>query len=573
MTRTVAHPQVSTRSINSFLGMVRDRSGFKMGESEFYTLKNVDQNGTKGIRKRKGSAKYGGATHATGSKVEKVFTYRDSSGNETYMKIAGGKLWKWNGTTYIQVDTDTFTDGATSIAIMQSKEVAGSSLDSGTSEDGDSVSITDTDAAYDINEHVGHIIVVNGETKFITYNTSQKILVGDRFDNENSNDAYNIYNQKQCVFIATGSEFLKANATAIERIDNASTYAYAFSGIAPHLGRLWGVKGNISRYSDIGVGEHFSRGAQFNHQFPLVSIRELDDIIVMHGYKGVDVIFGDNPDNFSRQPAMTDVGNMAPASVASYPGHQFFLDDKLGVVILSRQELKQENQGVEPLSVSYDYINEDIFDHSSAELLAANGFVRGDYYYLRIGDDVYKLNITASLTTPQTYGRIVWMWSKESYPDAITPNAMGLHGTSFVFGSKNNGQTYEVHKDDTYDDAGEEIEMIVEKIDWNANKELSDKNYDSLHVIMDTTTDQVNLLFQFAAGGTDYSEPAEEIELSTINARDMRDHEVPVPSNPGDPHGKKDVGHLFSFKITERGTNYVPEIEMIELHYTPGIVT
>lgn len=573
MTRTVAHPQLSTRSINRFLGMVRNRSGFEMNESEFYTLKNLNHNETDGLKKRLGSIKYGSVAHTTGSKVEKIFTYRDDAGTETYMKIAGGKLYKWTGSTYAQVDTDTFTDGTTSVAIMQTKEVGGSSLDSGTTEDADAVSITDTDAAYTINEHLGNILVVNGETKYITHNTAQKLLVGDRFDQENNNHAYNVYNQKRTVFIATGSEFLKANASTIERIDNASTYAYAFSKIAAHLGRLWGIKENVAYYSDIGVGEHFSRGAQFNFQYPLASICTLDDIIVFHGHKGVEVIFGDNPDNFFRQVALTDVGNMAPASVASYPGHQFFLDDKLGVVILSRQELRKENEGIEPLSISHNYINEHIFDHTSAELVAANGYVHGDHYFLRVGDDVYKLNITASLSTPSRFGRLVWIWSIEEHPTAIIPNSMGAHGTALVFGSTASGQTYEVHKDETYSDDGDEIEMVIEKIDWNANKELSDKYYDSVHVIMDTTTDQVNLLFEFAAGGTDYGLPGEEIDLSVVTSPDSRDHEVKVPSNPGDPTGKKDIGRLFSLRISESGINYVPEIEMIELHYTPGIVT
>ena len=573
MTRTVSPPRLSTRTITRFLGMVTDRSGFEMGESEFAELKNLDHNGISGLKKRRGSEKYEEVTHTTGDQVEKVFTYRDDDGTETYMKIAGGKLWKWNGTTYVQVDTDTFTDGDTSVAIMQTKEVGGASLDNGTSTDSGPMSISDSAAAYTINEHTGNILVVNGETKFVTHNTTQKISIGDRFDNENNNNAYNLYNQKRTVFISTGSEFLKANATVIERLDNGSDYAYAFNRIASHEQRLWGIIANQAHYSDIGVGEHFSRGSIFNFSYPLASLGELDDVIAFHGRKGVEVIYGNNPDNFFRQVAMTDVGCMAPASVATYPGHQFFLDDILGVVILSRRELRQENEGLEPISVSYDYINEDIFSHTSDELEAANGYVKGDYYYLRIGDDVYKLNVTASLSTPQKFGKIVWIWSKEEYPDAIIPNTMGLHGTALVFGSTASGQTYEVHKDDVFDDDGSEIEMVIEKTDWNADKKLSDKNYDSMHVIMDTTTELVNLLFFFAPGGTDYGHSEQEVDLSIVNGRDYRDHEVPVPSNPGDPSGKKDVGRLFSFKILEKGKAEVPEIESIELHYTPGIVT
>jgi len=573
MTRTAAHPQLSTRTITRFLGMVTDRSGVEMSQSEFSDIKNIDHNGTSGLRKRRGSEKYGEVVHAEGDKVQKLFTFRDDDGTETFMKISDGKLWKWNGSIYVQVDNDALTDAASSVAIMQTKEVGGASIDNGTSTDSDPVSISDSAAAYDINEHVGKIMVINDETKFITNNTSQKMLVGDRFDNENNNNAYNIYNQKRTIFIATGSEFFKANATTIERIDNASDYAYAFNRIATHEARLWGIIENKAHYSDIGVGEHFSRGALFNFPYPLVTLSELDDVLAFYGRKGISIIYGDNPDNFFRQVAMTDVGCMAPDSVASYPGHQFFLDDILGVVILSRRELREENEGVEPVSVSYDYINEDIFSHTTDELEAANGYVKGDYYYLRIGDDVYKLNVTASLSTPQRFGKIVWMWSKEEYPDAIIPNAMGVHGTSFVFGSASNGQVYEVHKDDVFDDDGDEIEMVIEKMDWNANKQLSDKNYDSMHIIMDTTTELVNLLFFFSAGSDNYGHSENELDLSIVTGRDPRDHEVPVPSNPGDPHGKKDVGRLFSFKIFESGRNEVPEIESLELHYTPGIVT
>jgi hypothetical protein len=340
-----------------------------------------------------------------------------------------------------------------------------------------------------------------------------------------------------------------------------------------HAERLWGIKDNRGHYSDIGVGEHFSRNAFFNFPSPLITLAALDDVIAFYEHGSVTVIYGDNPSNFFRQVAMTGSGAYAPDSVAYYPGHQFFLDEKLGVVILSRQQLSKQNEGVEPVSVSYDYINEAIFDHSEDELQAAQGFVKGDFYYLRVGDDVFKLNITASLESPRRFGSIVWIWSREEYPEEILPYCIGTFGKSLIFGSGTSGQVYEAHAEDVHTDDGEEIETIFEKRDWNPRSELTDNHFDSLHVIMDTTAASVNLVCYFSAGGGEYGIAGEQIELSIVNGLNPRDHEVKVPSNPGDPHGKKDYGQSLSFKIVEKGKVDVPAIERLELHYTPGIIT
>ena len=147
MTRSVQPPSLSTRTIDEFLGMVRDRSGTEMLEREFRTLKNVDVYLLQMLRKRTGSAKYSAVTEASGAKVQAGFTFVDAAGTKILIKIAGGQLRKFSGGSWSTVGSAIFTDTTTWFAQMNAQKTGASADATGTATSADSTSMTDSGAA------------------------------------------------------------------------------------------------------------------------------------------------------------------------------------------------------------------------------------------------------------------------------------------------------------------------------------------------------------------------------------------------------------------------------------------
>lgn len=575
--RQVAPPDLSFKGIDEFLGMARDRAGTEQSDAEFRTLQNVDNVLLSRLKKRLGSAKYGGLTDTTGNKVQGLFTFIDPSGNTRYMKMSGQQLQMLYSGAWSDIGSNIFADVTTWMAQMNAQKTGAAADANGTLTSADATSITDSGAAWTPKAFTGKILVVGGQKKIIVTNTATQIIVAERFDDTPSG-TYNVYPVQQELYIATGSQYYRtdphAGTPALTQLDNGYG-ATTFTGICTHARRMWGWKDNRLYWSDNGQGENFSRNAWKAMLTDVKVAADLGEVLVVYEQKQITVKFNDNPDQFVWKTALAGYGTIAPKSIGTYPGGlQFALDEKLGVMVVNTQKLTPNaDEQIEPVSASLDYVNGLIFANTAADLANACGYCDGENYYLSIGDTVYVLHVQASLDARATFGRLVWVWSIRSYPTAIRPNVIGQFGTDLVFGGSTNGQVYHVNKAATYSDDGTAIEMIIEKTDWNPTGKRDHKNYDALHVAQDAASGAVTMEYYFKAGGTSFDVSADNSYNQQSGTAQSKFQEIKIPGNPSQSGGKKDSGQSFSYKIRESSSLAVPDIEDIELHYYPNIIS
>lgn len=575
--RNAAPPDLSTVTIDNHLGMARDRSGTEQNNAEYRTLQNVDNSLLSRLRKRLGSAKYGGLTEASGSSVQGLFTYIDPSGNSRYIKIANQQLRQLYSGAWSTMGAASFTDATTWFAQMNAQKTGASADLTGTLTSADSTSISDSGASWTVNAHVGKIVVVGSQKKIIIANTATQILVGERFD-ATPTGTYNVYPVQQELYLATGSEYYRvdpAGATpALTQLDNGYG-ATTFTGICTHARRMWGWKNNRLYWSDNGQGENFSRNAWKAMLTDVKACADLGEVMVIYERKQITVKFNDNPDQFVWKTAIVGFGTVAPKSIGTYPGGlQFALDETLGVMVINTSKLTATSDDqVEPVSASQDYINTLIFAESAANIAAAVGYCDGENYYLKVNTTVYVLHVQASLNARQTFGQLVWIWSIRTYPTAILPNCIGKFDADLVFGGATNGQVYHINKAATYSDDSTAITMIIEKCDFNPTDRRDDKNYDALHVAQDASAGAVVMEYYFVAGGTTFGGSPDTSYSQISGTAQAKYQEIKITGNPSESGGKKDSGKTFSFKIRESSSLAVPDIEDIELHYYPSIVS
>ena len=574
MQRSPTPPTLSAKNIDTHLGMVRDRSGTEMRTEEYRTLSNIDNVLLQSLRKRLGSAKYAAQTESAGAKVQEVMTFTDSAGTKTYIKIANGQLRKSTGGAWSTIGAAVFTDTQTFIRQLNTRKTGASADATGTSTASDFSTVTDGAASMTINAHLGKVLSIGGQQKVIVGNSATVFYLGERFDDAPANGTYNVYPRQQEFFIANGTNFYKCDGTTLTQLDT-SAYATSFTGLEIHDSRLWAWKGSRGYWSDIGLGEHFSRNSWKDFSSDLQCITDLAEILVFSEKKKVTVKLNEQPDSFFWRTTLTNYGLIAPKSAAVYPGYLFFLDDQLGVMMLHLKDITARNltvfgDEIMPVSTSLNYINTLIFAHSAAELAAACGFVDHGNYYLRIGSDVFVLHVQASIElSAKKFGETVWVWSIRTYPTAIIPSAMGRYDTSFVFGGSTNGQVYEVNKTGTYDDDGTAIQQILEKCDWLGDS-IDRKGFDALHVSQGTQASSSTYnLYIAGGGGTTFSAtPDLQWDPSTIGTDRLMT--LKFPGNPSDSP-KKDTGIATSIRIDETSSVLTSDIESLSLHYFPGV--
>jgi hypothetical protein len=562
-------PDPRTSTIDEFYGMVRDKNGIEIDKREFYSLINTINRGTSDIRKRDGSRKWDSETHAAGSstKTYGLFTFTDDAGTDLYIKITqDGKIYKHAGAgnDWTEITTGAPGGGLAAadafFAQLSTVDTGAGASASGTLEASDSTTITDNDAAYTVNAHVGRILqVATGEKKLIGINTATKIFAKERFDTVPTG-AFNVYPRAIEFFFANGTNFYKCDGTTLTRLDNA-TYSYAFKGIVAHNERLFGWKGTRLHYSDGGVGEQFSGNAWQDFPTTVRVAQPLKEILIVYETRRTSAIFGDSPDNYKVREIIPGVGTVAPKSVATFIHLQFFLSDEYGVCIVSGERLSP-NSKLEPISVSDNYLNDHILDHTAAQLAAACAIVHRGKYYIVIDDDWYVLHIEESLLSPRDRdGNIRWIWTMHDYPDAIDPNVLAHFGTSFVGGAQDNGQVYELEVGGVLSDDGTAIAWEIEKRDWQPTTSKSTSHFLQLKVSQPTHASAIAMAYRFDADGSTYGAADKTITLSTASSFE---HEIPIPSAISTT---KDIGKRISFKITESGSLGTSPIEEIVLLY------
>lgn len=570
MTRQVIPPNHSTATIDTFFGAVRDRSGIEIDKNEFYDLTNIDNVHLDSLTKRAGVIKYNSETHAAGAstKVNGLFDYVNDSGTSIPIKITqDGKIYKNTG-SWAEITAGApgggFANANAFFTQLQTRKTGASADTTGTLTAADSTTVTLSSAAYTVNTHTGKVMNVNtSENKLIAANNATKFFMKERFDDVPTG-TFNVYPRQQEFFFANGTDFYKCDGTTLTRLDN-SAYAYAFTGITAHAGRVCGWKGTRLHFSDLGVGEHFSRNAWKDFSTTVQVAEPLKKILMIYEKKRVTAQFGDSPDNFYWEDVLDGIGTVAPKSVATYGNFQFFLSDEYGVSIISSERLSPGGGKSEPLSISSNYINTLILAHSASEMAAASAEVYKGKYILNIGSTWYVLFIEESLLAPRDAdGNVRWIWGFRDYPSAIDANVLGKYGTSLVAGSASTGQVYTL--DSGVTDDGTAITATLEKRDWQVSEEKVDKSFWSIKFSQPITASTVTQNVYVAPDSGAYGSAVASINLNTEASFE---HEVKIPANPSDQKGN---GKRISIKMQESGSVLSSGIEEIVLLYDPDIL-
>lgn len=565
--RSAAPPSYSVRSLDTFRGSTRDRTGVETKENEFYDLTNWRNYEREALRKRLGGAKVFAETHNGGAKVRGLHTYLSDASVETYLKMANQKIYKSvAGAAWAEITASapTWTDADCYFATLKTVTTGASNSDSGTNESSTSTTMDDTDKTFTINAYTDQILTVGGENKLITANDPNTVFIAERFDTNPSGASYTIKPRQSEFFVANGTDFYKCDGTTFTRLDN-STFAYAFAGIVEHGGRLFGWKGSRLHWSDFGSGQHFSRNSWRDFGSTIIRAEPLgSDMLIIYEEKRVTVMFGDTPDDFTFQDLLVGIGTDCPKTIATYHGrYQFFLSRDVGVVILTAQGIGPGGDSAEPLSISEGYIQTLLEAQSEATLMAACADVHDDSYHLCVDDDWYVLNVRAA----EKLRFMDWIWTFDNRPDAMDAHVLGHFGTLFVAGAQDNGQVYQIEKSATYTDDGTTIDGVIEKRDWNVGNASSVKKFWALAVSQPESAGSVTMSYYADADGSTYSSAIGTVVLNTAG---RSEHRIPITANHST--GMKNTGKKLSFKITESATVAVPDIEQIELLYYPGVV-
>lgn len=567
MTRFVQTPALSTRTVDFFYGMTQDRVGMEQDEREFWDLVNVDNNQLRGLKKRLGSEELNLVTHANGTGTLDFHTHLDDAGSETWLKMTDeAKLYKLSGGSWSQVGATTFTNAHTTIASISAQDTGASNVDSGTATGGTATTLQDTSKSFTVNTFVGDILVVNSEKKRIVGNDATTIFVSERFDTIPSTDSYTVNPRSQEAFLANGTEFYKTDTSTLTQLDT-SNFAYAFDAIEAHNNRLWGRKGTRLHYSDIGVGEHFSRNSFFEFQTPITAIKSFGDVLIVYEQFRVKALFGNDPSTFAIKEVLDGIGCVAPRSIANYADMQLFLSEQEGVVVLSFGNLASEEGTLEPVSISEGFIQSKLDGKNQAQRRAAAGGVHRNKYYLCVADEWYVLHIEESLRAPSLKdGKRRWIWTMRDYPANVDANVLGHLGIFFVSGPQDSGQLYELNRTGVNDDDGNNISITIEKRDWNPRGTSAIKKFYKLYIDQQSGS-AATVNFFADPDGTTYGNA-----LTTYDPNaDLADSHVALKFT-GNPSDIKNSGRKISYKLTESGQTDLPEFEQIELSYHPGVI-
>lgn len=569
MTRQVATASESTVTFNRFYGAHSDKAGVELSRQEYSQLLNVRSKELRVLKVRNGGAKLFATTENAGSKVYGLHTYVDDSATETYFKLSNGTLKKTTSGSWSSVGAKTdFASADTWFATLSTKDTGSSDSTSGTCDAANTAtSLKKTGAGWTINAYVGQVVTVNNEVKRIVGNDADTLYVAERFDSVPASASFTVNPRSQEVFFANGTNFYKTDGTTLTQLDN-SVFAYAFVGVEAHSGRLWGWKGTRLHWSDLGVGQHFSRNSWRDFQTPIMRVKSFGSVLVIYERRRVTAMFGDNPDNFFFVEVLNGIGTDAPKSVASYGDYQFFHSTELGICVVSVQAIAKKD-GNEPLSISKGIFHDDLFSQSDANRANAAAETHDGLYHLCVDDDWYVLDIEGSFSAPRDQaGRVNWIFTKDDRPDAMDANVMGHFGNRLVVGSQDSGQVYEIEKAATYTDDGTNISWVIEKQDILPGEFAQWNKWTQLQVSQEPSTAACSINYYFTPGGDSYGSIVETVDLfaATTSIHKVRVTAAVVSDVP------KNMGRLFSFKVTGSTDCDVPEFAQFNLLYRPGIL-
>lgn len=249
-----------------------------------------------------------------------------------------------------------------------------------------------------INLYAGKILLItsgtgSGQSKFITANDILTFYIDGVW--ETTPDATSVYAVRAAiphVFVTNGTDTVfKYDGTTVTTFSSMTKW----TTLEVAHDRLWGAREDLDYvyYSNLGTS-YFSK----DQNFPVDAdgdvitriARNHEELMIYKRNKRFRLI-GYTEDQFQLISASEKIGAISGRSVAHGQNFNFFLGFG-GMYMANSLDNSSLEEG---LPISRD-VNDSLLAHSSAELLASEGWIFDNSYYLSVGSDVYVYDILQS---------------------------------------------------------------------------------------------------------------------------------------------------------------------------------
>lgn len=443
-----------------------------LAPDECNSMKNAMLVG-RGLEKRKGVDVFGDAQ--TGDKVVGL-DYFESDAGIVPLAMVDQTLYKYVSGNWVAGDKTDYTANLdTSMIRFNSK--SGSAIDSGTTTSGSTTYLLeDASATWELGEHQGRCVVIEGEIKYIADNTETTLIIGEKLNSNTDSDyqskGYEIYDLSPHVFILNGTDspakYDLTNTTDIDGTHVTDGKAFPLAKVGTvHQGRMWLATGsgdNNDRVflTDIGVGENITTDTNLNVNLQFLNdgdrVENIGSMELSQGSacivaktESIHVVEGENILNYTTRPIVSNEGCFAKKSFAVGKGTAFFLGKDGKVISLSDIG---DGPLSDPLPISRP-IQEDIRAQSVADQQNACATIHDNKYFLRVGSLMWYYDIERSLSE----NRHVWI-DISFAAGAINFNVLSSIDAVLYGGAEEEGQIYSILTSN--DDSGEDIEMVLD---------------------------------------------------------------------------------------------------------------
>lgn len=335
------------------------------------------------------------------SNVNAIGAIKKESG-DILVRCYGTAFQKYTGWVWTTVAWPVMTDiKATIVSFLDSDMTSAASKTGTATATSTNRTLDDNAGGMTINAYAGKIILItsgtgSGQAKFITSNDLVTFYIEWLW--ETTPDATSVYAVRSAiphVFVTNGTD-------SVFKYDGTTVTTFAtmtkWNTLEVAHDRLWGARQDLDYvyYSNLGTS-YFQKdqNIEANPNGDVITrIKRNHEEIIVYKRNTRHRITGYDEDQFQFSTAGETIGAIAQGSVAHGQNFNFFLG--YGGIYMANS-LDQSSLD-EWLPISKD-INDQILAHSDAELLASEGWIDDNKYYLSVGSDVYVYDIIQSQIT------------------------------------------------------------------------------------------------------------------------------------------------------------------------------
>lgn len=390
-----------------------------------------------------------GATGA--SNVNAIGAIKKESG-DILVRCYGTAFQKYIGWIWTTVAWPVMTNITATIVSFLDSDMTSSALKTWTAKitsTNRSLDITNPpDSAMTINLYAGKILTITWGTwwwqaKFITSNDIWTLYIEWIWETKpDDTSTYSIRSAIPHVFVTNGTDSVfKYDGTTVTTFSTMTKW----NTLEVAHDRLWGARQDLDYVYYSNLGTSYFQKDQTIEANPngdvITRIKRNHEEIIVYKRNTRHKITGYNEDQFQFSTASESIGAISQRSVAHGQNFNFFLWFG-GIYMANSLDQSSIDEG---LPISYD-INDSILAHSSAELLASEGWVYDNKYYLSVWSDVYVYDILQSQIA-KTH-----VFSIHNYADAIRSSwvdaGIAYVGSTtklyYLGGNTDNGTTIDV---------------------------------------------------------------------------------------------------------------------------------